>query len=101
MRQTGFSDVAWGNATRGYATSAHSLSNIKFDVIIQEAQAFVKPIRRSNRTTDTTETINVDDEQACLVDNSDESAPSSGGANLNSQAVLCWFFFCSQHYASD
>ena len=66
------------NATHGYATSARSLSNIKFDVIIQEAQAFMKPIRHSNRTTDTTETINVDDEQACLVDNSDESA--SGGA---------------------
>ena len=93
MRQTGFSDVAWGNAIHGYATSARSLSNIKFDVIIQEAQAFMKPICRSNRTTDTTETINVNDEQACLVDNSDESASSSGSANS-----VCWFFFCSRHY---
>ena len=77
MRQTGFSDAAWGNATRGYATSARSLSKIKFDVIIQEAQEFVKPTCRSNRTTqaDTTD-INVDDERACLVDNSDTASSS-------------------------
>ena len=46
----------------------------------------MKPICHSNRTTDTTETINVDDEWACLVDNSDESA--SGGA----ECMLVSFF---------
>ena len=41
MRQTGFSDVAWGKATRGYATSARSLANVKFDAIIQAAKEFL------------------------------------------------------------
>jgi hypothetical protein len=76
MRQTGFSDVAWGKATRGYATSARSLTNIKFDAIIQDTQEFMKPIRARNKTTDATEIININDndnERAQLVDNSDES----------------------------
>lgn len=73
MRQTGFSDAAWGKATRGYATSARSFTNIKFTAITQEAQEFVKPTRARNKTTEATETIyiNDDDERACLVDNSD------------------------------
>ena len=74
MRQTGFSDVAWGKATRGYATSARSLANAKFDAIIREAQEFMKPIRARNRTTEPTEIIDIDDDddkRACLVDNSD------------------------------
>jgi hypothetical protein len=75
MRQTGFSDVAWGKATRNYAKSACSLPAAKFDVIIKEAKEFMKPIR-GRKTTQATEVIDVDedDERACLVDNSgDES----------------------------
>jgi hypothetical protein len=73
MCQTGFSDATWGKATCSYATSAHSLTNIKFAAITQEAQEFVKPTRARNKTTEAMETINIDDddEHACLVDNSD------------------------------
>jgi hypothetical protein len=77
MRQTGFSDVAWGKATRGYAISARSLVNAKFHAIIQDAKEFIKPLRSRNKTTDATEIIDIDDddddERAHLVDNSDES----------------------------
>ncbi|KAF8799192.1 hypothetical protein BYT27DRAFT_7318611, partial [Phlegmacium glaucopus] len=71
--QTSFSDAAWGNATCGYAISAHSLTNIKFDAIIQEAQEFMKPTRTRNKTTEATDVIDVDedDERALLIDNSD------------------------------
>jgi hypothetical protein len=96
MRQTGFSDAAWGNATRGYATFARSLSKIKFDVIIQEAREFVKPIRRGNRITDTTDIgINIDDERACLVDNSD-SASSSGASAASDFCTSFSFLFSTQ-----
>jgi hypothetical protein len=73
MRQTGFSDVAWGKATRGYATSIHGLSNTKFESIVKAAQAFVKPTRAHHRSSDPTEAIDadVDKERACLVENSD------------------------------
>ena len=71
MRQTGFSDTAWGKATRGYAKSARVLANIKFETIVKDAQEFMKPIRARNRDT---EVIVVDDddddERACLIDNS-------------------------------
>ena len=75
MRQTGFSDVAWGKATRNYAKSACSLSDAKFDIIIKEAKEFMKPIR-GRKTTQATEVIDVDedDERACLVDNSDDES---------------------------
>ena len=76
MRQTGFSDVAWGKAMHGYAMSAQSLASIKFDAIIQDAKEFMKPIWSRNKTMDAMEIINIDDdddEQAHLVDNSDES----------------------------
>lgn len=77
MRQTGFSDISWGKATRGYATSARSLPTVKFDAITQEAKEFLKPVRSRNKTTDATiEIIDIDDdddERAHLVDNSDES----------------------------
>ena len=36
MRQTGFSDIAWGKATRSYAISAQSLANTKFDAIVKK-----------------------------------------------------------------
>lgn len=77
MRQTGFSDVSWGKATRGYARSASSLAIAKFDVIIQDAKEFLKPLRSRNKTTDATtrEIIDIDDddddERGHLVDNSD------------------------------
>jgi hypothetical protein len=76
LRHTEFSDVAWGKATRSYATSARSLTNIKFDAIIQDAQEFMKPIRARTKTTDVADIIEIDDddddERALLVDNSDE-----------------------------
>ena len=74
MRQTSFSDTAWGKATRCYATLAHLLANTKFDAIIQEAREFMKPIRSHSNSTEPTEIINIDDcddESACLIDNSD------------------------------
>jgi hypothetical protein len=74
IRQTGFSDTIWGKATHGYAKSARSLTNAKFEAIIKDAQEFMKPICAHNKTTDPTEVIDIDDddddEQACLVDNS-------------------------------
>lgn len=76
MRQTGFSDTAWGKATRGYAKSARGLANTKFEAIVKDAQEFMKPIRARNR--DPTEVIDIDDddddERACLVDNSGSEA---------------------------
>lgn len=78
MRQTGFSDIAWGKVTRAYAASAKSLTNAKFDAIVSGAKKFLKPIRSRNKTTEG-EIIEIDDdddndnERAHLVDNSDES----------------------------
>jgi hypothetical protein len=77
-RQTGFSDIAWGKATRAYTISARSLANVKFDTIIQEAKDTMKRIRSRNKTsTEGKEVINIDDdaddERANLVDNSDDS----------------------------
>ena len=76
IRQSGFSDASWGKASRAYAKSARSLELIKFDAIVKEATAFLKPIRSCNKTTAATEVINInddaDDERAHLVDN-DES----------------------------
>jgi hypothetical protein len=73
MRQTGFSDAAWGKVTRGYTTSIRSLANTKLDAIVSAAQLFMKPSRAHHRTSDPTEVIDVDAdiERACLVDNSD------------------------------
>lgn len=73
VHQTGFSDAAWGKATCGYARSAHSLTNVKFDAIIQEAQEFMKLTRTRTKTMEATDIINIDedDEHALLVDNSD------------------------------
>lgn len=75
MRQTGFSDVAWGKTTRSYAASARSLANVKFEAVIREAKEFLKPVRSRNKTTEAMDVINIDDddddERAHLVDNSD------------------------------
>ena len=76
MRQTGFSDVAWGKVTRGYAKSARRLKKVKFNAVVEEAQEFVKPTRGRGKSTQLTEVIDVDedDERACLVDNSDSES---------------------------
>jgi spermidine synthase len=79
MRQTGFSDTAWGKATHGYAKSAHALANSKFEAIVKDAQEFMKPIRARNR--DPTDVIIIDDdnddERACLVDNSESGSETA------------------------
>ena len=59
-------------------TSATSLKDAKFELILQDAKEFLKPIRSCNKTTDAMEIINIDDadddERAHLIDNSgDES----------------------------
>jgi hypothetical protein len=79
IRQTGFSDTAWGKATCGYAKLARALANTKFEAIIEDAQEFMKPIRACNR--DSTEVIDINNnnnnnnnERGCLVDNSDSEA---------------------------
>lgn len=76
MRQTGFSDAAWGKATCSYAKSASSLTTAKFNAIIQDAQPFVNP--KSTRAHSKTEAkgLNIsddEDERGCLVENSDDS----------------------------
>lgn len=78
MRQTGFNDTTWGKTTRSYVKSARSLSNAKFNAIIQAAQPFVilKPDRVRNKATDAMEVISIDDsedERAHLVYNSDDN----------------------------
>ena len=81
MRQTGFSDAAWGKATRGYATSIQSLTNVKVDAIVKAAQAFAKPTRAHNRASDPMEVIDVD--VACLVDNSDSDSDCNVSKSLS------------------
>ena len=78
MRLTGFSHASWGKPTRAYTTSATSLKDTKFELILQDAKEFLKPIRSRNKTTDAMDIINIDDddddERAHLIDNSgDES----------------------------
>jgi spermidine synthase len=79
MRQTGFSDTAWGKATHGYAKSARALANSKFEAIIKDVQEFMKPICARNR--DPTDVIIIDDddddERACLVDNSESGSETA------------------------
>lgn len=76
-RQTVFSDTTWGKATRSYATSARSLTNMKFEAIFQAAQQFIilnaKRDRSRQRAIEDIEVIDIDDddEWACLVDHSD------------------------------
>jgi len=78
MRQTGFSDIAWGKATRSYATSARSLTNVKFNTIVQDAQEFMKPIRsRGNATTEVIVIDDDDDERAHLIELSDDESDTA------------------------
>ncbi|KAF8483697.1 hypothetical protein DFH94DRAFT_723573 [Russula ochroleuca] len=54
-QQTNFSDTAWGEVTRNYAISASTLSEAKFDDIIEDAREYVKPTHAYYRTTDATD----------------------------------------------
>jgi len=71
MRRIGFNDVAWGKATRSYATMARALPKVKFDGIIQGAQLHnnLKSNHVLEETTEAVEAIKVDDndERGCLV----------------------------------
>ena len=60
MRQTGFSNVAWGKATRGYAKSTRALTKVKFNAIVEEALEFVKPTCGCGKSTQLTEVIDID-----------------------------------------
>ena len=42
--------------------SAHSFAKVMFNAIIQDAWEFMKPIHAHNKTTNTTEIINIDDD---------------------------------------
>jgi hypothetical protein len=55
-RPTSFSDIAWHKASRAYAKSARALSEAKFDAIVEDALAFVKPTRAPNSSADTKKT---------------------------------------------
>jgi len=43
MRHTGFNDAMWGKATRSYVKSAHLLSNVKFNAIVQSRPTICDP----------------------------------------------------------
>ncbi|KAH9000052.1 hypothetical protein EDB92DRAFT_1939740 [Lactarius akahatsu] len=63
-RQTGFSDATWGKVTRNYTKSARLLTKAKFDVIIKEAQVFMKPTwtrTKMAKAGSSREVIDVDD----------------------------------------
>jgi hypothetical protein len=71
MRQTGFSENAWGEDTRSYIKSTSLLKTAKFNTIIREAREFMKPVRSRGSLSATTEPIVVDDdtnERANIVD---------------------------------
>jgi hypothetical protein len=76
-KKTEFSDSTWGEKSRSYAKSVCTLSKGKFDVVIKEAQAYVKPTRR--KAIKTKDVIDVDeDDRGCLVaSNTDEDGKSS------------------------
>jgi hypothetical protein len=61
MRQTGFSDIAWGKATCGYAKLACALTKVKFDTIVEEAQEFVKPTHGRSKSNQLIEVIDIDE----------------------------------------
>ena len=81
--QMGFSDTAWGKASRSYARSASGLSKSRFNAIIEDAQVFAKPIHTLNRggTSGATWTDNIVDEDndkcRCLIYNSESDVESS------------------------
>ncbi|KAH8980733.1 hypothetical protein EDB86DRAFT_3087613 [Lactarius hatsudake] len=82
--KTDFSEATWGKDTRAYATSARSLTKVKFEAIIQDAQQFVKLAR--SRKKRSAEAMDVDgdcNERACLVDNSDLGSDSGSGTDVD------------------
>ncbi|KAF8268670.1 hypothetical protein EI94DRAFT_1800187 [Lactarius quietus] len=83
MCQTGFSDAAWGKASRSYAKSARALSIAKFGAIVDSAWVYMKPSRFFNKSdTVPTETIvNENDERACLINNSGSDVNSDSGSD--------------------
>jgi hypothetical protein len=76
MRQTGFSDAAWGKVSRSYTKSARGLDDEKFSSLVDDAQVFVKRTRARNRTTDDVEVNDEEDERACLIDYSGSESDS-------------------------
>jgi hypothetical protein len=97
-RPTSFSDIAWHKASRAYSKSARALSKDKFDAIVEDALAFVKPTRAPNRTADNKETTN---ERAYPADD-----PNSGEECMSSFCHpsrptpffnLTYVFFQNQH----
>jgi hypothetical protein len=74
--QTGFNNAMWGKATCSYIVSARSLTNAKFDAVLQRTKPFInlKPKAARNKTTEAIEVIKIDDDDtwACLVDISDD-----------------------------
>ena len=92
-RQTGFNDTAWGKETRGYTISARSLSAVKFDTIIQDAQKFMRLGRSRGNATTTTEPTVIDNgynERANLADD-----PSDGSVDDDTcyMSCMCHFFY--------
>ncbi|KAI9463520.1 hypothetical protein BJY52DRAFT_1221525 [Lactarius psammicola] len=83
--QTGFSEAAWGKATCGYAKSACSLTKVKFDQVISDAQEFVKHTRTRSKTVKGEEAANNDndndDVRGCLTDHS---------GRYHSDCVIWW-----------
>ena len=79
LHSTGFNDAAWGKPTRSYATSARSLTNAKFNDIIEGAQQFVilKGNHACNKTAQAAEAIDVDDDDEWAhLDISDDDCKS-------------------------
>ncbi|KAH9058004.1 hypothetical protein EDB83DRAFT_2224795 [Lactarius deliciosus] len=82
--KTDFSEATWGKDTRAYATSARSLTDVKFKAIIQDAQQFMKLARsRKKSTTEAMDVDGDDNKRVCLVDNSDLGLDSGSDADAD------------------
>jgi hypothetical protein len=78
-------------ATHGHAKSTHTLTKVKFNTIVEEAQKFVKQTCGCGKSTQLTEVINVDqdDEWACLIDNLDSEPEECKLVFPSVSAVSC------------
>ena len=94
MQLTGFSDTAWGRESRCYTKSARALSKARFDAIIKDAQAYVRP-NRANKAVEAKDIINIDDDdiRGCLVDGSSDS-----GSDKECKSLLLSHFFLNLTY---
>jgi hypothetical protein len=101
-RVTGFSDAAWGGATRNFAKSASNLPKAKFDAIIKDARVYMKPVR-TRRANAVTEIVPDEDERACIIVSDSEteeecklslfSHPSFPDLyNLSESALQCFMY---------